>query len=58
MMEDEGFVGAIHELFVDNVDSARDALVKQGCEVVGWRGRGQDCYIKDTFGVIFNLWEK
>jgi catechol 2,3-dioxygenase-like lactoylglutathione lyase family enzyme len=58
LMEEESFLGAIHELFVDSVESARDTLVMQGGEVVRWRGRGQDCYIKDPFGVIFNLWEK
>jgi hypothetical protein len=32
--------------------------VANGCKVLRWRGKGQDCYIQDPFGVIFNLWEE
>jgi hypothetical protein len=45
------------ELLVDDLEDARDELVANGCEILRWRGRGQDCYIKDPFGVIFNLWK-
>ena len=46
------------ELFVRDLEGAREELLANGCEVIRWRGKGQDCHIRDPFGVIFNLWEK
>jgi catechol 2,3-dioxygenase-like lactoylglutathione lyase family enzyme len=57
VIADEEFNGAIMELFVDDLERARDELVANGCKILRWRGKGQDCYIEDPFGVIFNLWE-
>jgi catechol 2,3-dioxygenase-like lactoylglutathione lyase family enzyme len=54
---DPEFRGPILELTVDDLDSARDLLVANGCKVLRWRGKSQDCYLQDPFGVIFNLWE-
>lgn len=56
--EDDEFPGPILELFVDNLEEAREILVANGCKVLRWRGKGQDCYIEDPFGVRFNIWEK
>lgn len=53
---DDEVSGAVHELFVDDLDAARAELVANGCEVVRWEGKGRDCYIRDPFGVMFNLW--
>ncbi len=58
VIDDDEVAGAVHELFVDDLEAARDELVASGCEVVRWRGKGQDCYIRDPFGVMFNLWEE
>jgi len=58
VLEDDEFRGPVMELFVDNLDEARDFLVAKGCKVLRWRGRGQDCYIEDPFGVRFNIWEQ
>jgi predicted enzyme related to lactoylglutathione lyase len=33
-------------------------LVANGCKVLRWKGKGQDCYIQDPFGVRFNIWEE
>ena len=52
------FRGPVLELFVDDLEQARDTLVANGCKVLRWRGKGQDCYIQDPFGVIYNLWEE
>ncbi|NQV31002.1 MAG: hypothetical protein HQ508_08960 [Candidatus Marinimicrobia bacterium] len=57
VIEDDEFQGAILELFVSDLDEARDFLLENGCKVLRWRGKGQDCYIQDPFGVIYNLWE-
>ena len=58
VIEDDEVSGPVMELFVEDLDSAREELLAHGCEVIRWRGKGQDCYIRDPFGVIFNLWEK
>jgi catechol 2,3-dioxygenase-like lactoylglutathione lyase family enzyme len=58
VIEDDEISGLVMELFVDDLETARDELLAQGCEIIRWRGKGQDCYIRDPFGVIFNLWEQ
>ena len=58
VQEDDEFHGPVMELFVDDLDEARNILVANGCTVLRWRGRKQDCYIQDPFGVIFNLWQE
>jgi predicted enzyme related to lactoylglutathione lyase len=58
VIEDDEVSGLVMELFVEDLESAREELLANGCEIVRWRGRGQDCYIQDPFGVIFNLWEQ
>jgi catechol 2,3-dioxygenase-like lactoylglutathione lyase family enzyme len=57
LIGDDDMQGPVLELFVDDLDAARAELVAKGCEVIRWRGRGQDCYLRDPFGVTFNLWE-
>ena len=46
------------EFNVKNVEEARHHLEKHGCSVVKWEGKGNDCYMRDPFGLVFNLWEK
>lgn len=58
VLEDDEFSGPVMELFVDDLEKARDVLIANGCQVLRWRGKGQDCYIQDPFGVIFNIWEE
>ena len=58
VLEDDEFSGPVLELFVDDLEAARDHLVANGCKVLRWRGKRQDCYIQDPFGVIYNLWEE
>ena len=57
VLEDDEFRGPVMELFVDNLEKAREILEANGCKVLRWRGKGQDCYVQDPFGVIFNIWE-
>ena len=57
VLEDDEFRGPVMELFVDDLEKARETLEANGCKVLRWRGKGQDCYIQDPFGVIFNIWE-
>ena len=58
ILEDDEFRGPVMELFVDDLEEARKTLEANGCKVLRWRGKGQDCYIQDPFGVIFNVWEE
>jgi predicted enzyme related to lactoylglutathione lyase len=58
VLEDDEFRGPVMELFVDDLEEARKVLEANSCKVLRWRGKGQDCYIEDPFGVRFNIWEK
>jgi len=58
VIEDPELRGPVLELLVDDLEQARERLVANGCTVLRWRGKGQDCYIEDPFGVIYNLWEE
>jgi catechol 2,3-dioxygenase-like lactoylglutathione lyase family enzyme len=58
VIEDDEVTGPVMELFVEDLEQAREELLLHGCEIIRWRGKGQDCYIRDPFGVTFNLWEK
>jgi predicted enzyme related to lactoylglutathione lyase len=49
--------GPVLELTVPDVDQARKYLEKRGCVMVRWEGKGQRCYMRDPFGLIFNLWQ-
>jgi len=57
VLEDDEFRGPVMELFVDDLDEARKHLEANGCKILRWRGKKQDCYIEDPFGVRFNVWE-
>ncbi len=48
-------LGPVLEVTVDNVAEARQRLVKSGCEVVKDEPDFPRCYIKDPFGLIYNL---
>jgi glyoxalase/bleomycin resistance protein/dioxygenase superfamily protein len=48
-------LGPVLEVTVDNVAGARQRLVEQGCEVVKDEPDFPRCYIKDPFGLIYNL---
>ncbi|HLZ49974.1 MAG TPA: VOC family protein [Candidatus Acidoferrum sp.] len=48
-------LGPVLEVTVDNVVDARQRLVKEGCEVVKDEPDFPRCYVKDPFGLIYNL---
>ena len=58
VLEDDEFRGPVLELFVKDLEEARKYLEANGCKILRWRGKGQDCYIEDPFGVRFNVWEQ
>ena len=53
----DGLQGPVLELEVEDVEAAREHLVANGCTVLRWEGRGGDCYLRDPFGMTFNLWQ-
>ena len=57
VIEDDEFKGPVFELLVSDLEEARGYLLENGCKILRWRGKGQDCYIQYPYGVIYNLWE-
>jgi predicted enzyme related to lactoylglutathione lyase len=48
-------LGGVLEVTVDNVEQAKVRLVKHGCEIVKDEPDFPRCYVKDPFGLIYNL---
>jgi catechol 2,3-dioxygenase-like lactoylglutathione lyase family enzyme len=48
----------IFEFLVPDLETAKKELVEHGCEVVRWEGKGGCCYLRDPFGMLFNLYEE
>jgi predicted enzyme related to lactoylglutathione lyase len=48
-------LGPVLEVTVPNVEEARRRLVKNGCEIVKDEPQFPRCYVKDPFGLIYNL---
>jgi predicted enzyme related to lactoylglutathione lyase len=48
-------LGSVLEVTVDNVEEARARLVQNGCEIVKDEPDFPRCYVKDPFGLIYNL---
>lgn len=51
-------LGPVMEIVVNNLEEAKQHLMENGFEVVRWEGKGKDCYVKDPFGMVFNVWEE
>jgi len=48
-------MGPVLEVTVANVAEARQRLVAQGCEVVKDEPEFPRCYVRDPYGLIYNL---
>ena len=48
-------LGPVLEVTVDSVEEAKARLVKKGCEIVKDEPDFPRCYVKDPFGLIYNL---
>jgi hypothetical protein len=48
-------LGPVQEVTVDNIVDAKQRLLEEGCEVVKDEPDFPRCYIKDLFGLIYNL---
>jgi predicted enzyme related to lactoylglutathione lyase len=51
-------LGPVMEVIVSDLEEAKKHLLENGCEIVRWEGKGNDCYVKDPFGMVFNVWEE
>ena len=48
-------IGPVLEVTVTDVDQAKLELVKNGCEIVKDEPDFPRCYVKDPYGLIYNL---
>ncbi len=48
-------LGPVLEVTVDSVEEAKRRLVEKGCEIVKDEPDFPRCYVKDPFGLIYNL---
>jgi hypothetical protein len=48
-------LGPVLEVTVDNLPEARLRLLKSGCEIVKDEPDFPRCYVKDPFGLIYNI---
>ena len=48
-------LGSVLEVTVDSVEEAKLRLVENGCEIVKDEPDFPRCYVKDPYGLIYNL---
>jgi hypothetical protein len=48
-------LGPVLEVTVDSVEKAKEQLVKNGCEIVKDEPDVPRCYVRDPYGLIYNL---
>src|SRR3984957_14590674 len=51
-------LGPVLEITLDSVEKAKGQLVKNGCEIVKDEPDFPRCYVKDPYGLIYNLTTK
>jgi catechol 2,3-dioxygenase-like lactoylglutathione lyase family enzyme len=47
--------GVMLDFRVADLEAAVEHLQAHGCQVLQWDGKGSDCFMKDPFGLVFNL---
>ena len=50
-------LGPVFEVKVEDVKAAKAKLISKGCEIVKDEPAFPRCYVKDPFGLIYNLTE-
>ena len=48
-------LGPVLEVTVDSIEEAKRRLVENGCEIIKDEPNFPRCYVKDPFGLIYNL---
>jgi catechol 2,3-dioxygenase-like lactoylglutathione lyase family enzyme len=51
-------LGPVFEFFVPDLQQAKAGLSAAGCEIIDDNPTIPRCYVRDPFGVVFNLAEK
>ena len=54
---DEGEQRLVLELLTPELEAARAHLVELGFEIISWDGPGKCNYVRDPFGLLFNIYE-
>jgi hypothetical protein len=54
-IEEGPALGPVLEVTVDSVEDAKARLLRNGCEIVKDEPHVPRCYVKDPFGLIYNL---
>lgn len=47
--------GPVFEFLVPNVQAAKDGLIAAGCQLVEEDAQVPRCYLRDPYGVMFNI---
>lgn len=50
--------GPVFEFFVPNIEQAKRMLIENGCRVEIEDPQVPRCYVRDPFGLVFNIAEK
>ena len=50
--------GSVIEYEVNDINKAKIELQNNGCKILKWDGKGKDCFVKDKYGMIFNIWQR
>ncbi len=58
LIDGEENLGPVMELIVEDLSEAKEHLINNGFKIVRWEGKGKDCYVKDPYGMVFNVWEE
>jgi catechol 2,3-dioxygenase-like lactoylglutathione lyase family enzyme len=48
-------LGPVLEVTVENVEEAKARLTKEGCEIIKDEPDFPRCYVRDPFGLVYNL---
>lgn len=56
-LDKEATPATYFELIVPDLEEARTDMLARGCTIVTWGGIGKANYVRDPFGIVFNLWE-
>ena len=51
-------MGPVMEYVVPDLAEAKEKLLAAGCKVVRWDGIGKSCYMRDPFGLVFNVFQE
>jgi predicted enzyme related to lactoylglutathione lyase len=54
-IEEGPAAGPVLEVTVENVEEAKERLVANGCQIVKDEPEFPRCYVKDPYGLIYNL---